>query len=76
MTGDEVNEIRVGIDNRSLAGYCAVSGKLFNVQDVYNEDELKRIDPKLKFDNSWDQKTGYRTKEVLVAPSSMTKNSC
>ena len=68
MTGDEVNEIRVGIDNRSLAGYCAVSGKLFNVQDVYNEDELKRIDPKLKFDNSWDQKTGYRTKEVLVAP--------
>lgn len=68
MTGDEVNEIRVGIDDGSLAGFCALSGKLFNVQDVYNEDELKRIDPKLKFDNSWDQKTGYRTKEVLVAP--------
>lgn len=68
MTGDEVNEIRVGIDNGSLAGFCALSGKLLNIQDVYNNDELKRFDSRLKFDKTWDQRTGYRTKQVLVAP--------
>jgi len=68
MTGQEVSEIRVGIGSSSLAGYCALCGKLFNIEDVYNEEELKRIDPRLTFDKSWDQKTGYRTRQVLVAP--------
>jgi len=68
MTGQEVNEIRVAINNGSLAGFCALSGKLFNVQDVYDAEELKRIDSRLQFDKSWDQKTGYRTREMLVAP--------
>jgi len=68
MTGREVSEIRVGIDNNSLAGYCAASGKLLNIRDVYDTEELKRIDPRLTFDRSWDQRTGYRTRAVLVAP--------
>lgn len=67
-TGDEVNEIRVSINYGSLAGFCALSGKLLNIQDVYNNDELKRFDSRLKFDKTWDQRTGYRTKQVLVAP--------
>ena len=29
---------------------------------------LSAIDESLKFDKSWDQKTGYRTKQVLVCP--------
>jgi len=68
MTGQEVSEIRVGINDGSLAGYCAASGKLFSVGDVYDEEELTCIDPRLTFDKSWDLKTGYRTKEMLVAP--------
>ena len=67
-TGDEVNEIRVPINYGSLAGFSALSGKLLNIQDVYNNDELKRFDSRLKFDKTWDQRTGYRTKQVLVAP--------
>ena len=31
-TGDEISEIRVPIDKQSIAGYCAVSGKVVNVQ--------------------------------------------
>ncbi|MBW1782139.1 MAG: GspE/PulE family protein [Deltaproteobacteria bacterium] len=68
MTGQEVSEIRVGINDGSLAGYCAASGKLFSVGDVYDDEELTCIDPRLTFDKSWDLKTGYRTKEMLVAP--------
>ncbi|MBK5099964.1 MAG: GspE/PulE family protein [Desulfobacteraceae bacterium] len=72
-TGDEINEIRVPIDNGSIAGYCAASGKVVNLLDVYNEGELKRINPELKFDKSWDQKTGYKTTQVLVAPITYNK---
>ncbi len=68
MTGHEVAEIRVGINSNSLAGYCAACGKPFNIKDVYNEEELKFVDPRLTFDKSWDQKTGYRTRDVLLAP--------
>jgi len=68
MTGQEVAEIRVRINSNSLAGYCAACGKPFNIKDVYNEEELKCIDRRLTFDKSWDQKTGYRTRDVLLAP--------
>jgi len=68
MTGQEVAEIRVKINSNSLAGYCAACGKSFNIKDVYNEEELKCIDRRLTFDKSWDQKTGYRTRDVLLAP--------
>jgi len=66
-TGDEINEIRLPINSGSLSGFCAQSGKLLNIQDVYDDDELKSFDPKLKFDKAWDHRTAYRTKQVLVA---------
>ena len=67
-TGDEINEIRVAVDNNSIAGYCAWTAKVINIADVYNEEELKQIIPPFKFDKSWDQKTKYRTKQILAAP--------
>lgn len=66
--GDEVNEIRVPITNSSISGYCAASGKIANIKNVYDENELKSINPQLNFDKSWDQKTGYKTTQVLVTP--------
>jgi len=67
-TGDEVNEIRVPIADQSISGYCAASGKVVNVYNAYDQNELKRIHPELRFDRTWDEKTGYRTKQILAAP--------
>jgi type II secretory ATPase GspE/PulE/Tfp pilus assembly ATPase PilB-like protein len=67
-TGEEVSEIRVPINNTSLSGYCAKSGKMINISNAYDNNELKQINPELSFDRSWDQKTGYKTGQVLVAP--------
>jgi len=67
-SGDEVAEIRIPVSTSSLSGYAAHKQKLINIQDVYNDKELAAIDPDLKFDKSWDQKTGFRTKQVLVGP--------
>lgn len=67
-SGDEINEIRVPISPTSISGYSVHTKKLVNISDVYDKMELKRVDPQLEFDSSWDRKTGFRTIQVLVVP--------
>ena len=72
-TGEEINEIRVPLNNKSIAGYCASAGKIANITNAYDDGGLKRINPELTFDKSWDEKTGYKTRQVLVAPIKFSK---
>ena len=72
-SSQEINEIRVPIDSGSIAGFCASTGKLVNVRDVYSEEELKTVSSKLRFDKSWDQRTGFKTIQVLAAPITCKK---
>jgi type II secretory ATPase GspE/PulE/Tfp pilus assembly ATPase PilB-like protein len=72
-SGDEVNEIRVPISPNSVAGYVAFRGEMINIKDAYDQGELSSIDPNLEFDGSWDEKTGFRTRQVLAAPISFQK---
>jgi type II secretory ATPase GspE/PulE/Tfp pilus assembly ATPase PilB-like protein len=67
-SGDEIAEIRVPVNNKSLAGYSALKQKLLNISNVYDDKEIQAIDDNLQFDKSWDQKTGYRTRQALVYP--------
>jgi len=71
-TGEEIKEIRVPLNNKSIAGYCASSGKIASIANAYDNNELKRINPELIFDKSWDEKTDYKTRQVLVAPIKFT----
>ena len=68
LIGTQVKEIRVPINNRSIAGYVANTGKTVNIGDAYDVVELKMIDKELAFDLSWDKKSGFRTKQILAAP--------
>ncbi|MGD0281751.1 MAG: GAF domain-containing protein [Dissulfurispiraceae bacterium] len=68
LQADNLVEIRVPITKTSLAGFAATSGRVLNVKDAYDDSELKRIDAQLSFDKTWDQKSGYRTRSVLVSP--------
>ncbi|MBU4388077.1 MAG: pilus assembly protein, partial [Proteobacteria bacterium] len=52
----------------SLTGYSVLKQKLINIKNVYDEKELSAIDPELKFDKSWDKKTDFKTKRILVVP--------
>lgn len=67
-SGDEVAEIRIPVSTSSIAGYSAYRQKLINIGNVYDEKELSSIDHDLKFDGSWDKKTGFTTRQVLVFP--------
>ena len=68
MTGNEISEIRIPVSSGSIAGYAAHRQKLINIKNVYDDGELTAIDPELKFDKTWDQKSGYLTKQVLAVP--------
>lgn len=67
-SGDEIAEIRVPISASSIAGYSVFKQKLVTIKNAYDENELTSIDPVLKFDKSWDKKTGFKTNQVLVVP--------
>jgi type II secretory ATPase GspE/PulE/Tfp pilus assembly ATPase PilB-like protein len=67
-SGEEISEIRIPVAANSLAGFSAFHQRLVNISNVYDEKELSQVDANLKFDSSWDQKTGFKTRQVLVYP--------
>ncbi|MGH7324337.1 MAG: GspE/PulE family protein [Candidatus Rokuibacteriota bacterium] len=64
----EVREIRLPISERSITGYVATAKRMVNIADAYDRAELTRVSSSLVFDSTWDQKTGFRTKQVLTMP--------
>jgi type II secretory ATPase GspE/PulE/Tfp pilus assembly ATPase PilB-like protein len=72
-TGDEIDEIRVPLSNESIAGHCAASGKVVNIVNAYDDNELRKIHPQLKSPRYWDKKTGYKTTQVLACPVTHNK---
>ena len=65
---DETKEIRIPINDKSLSGYVAKNRQRLNISDVYDKNKLMNINANLSFDSSWDQKTGFRSKQVLAVP--------
>ncbi len=63
-----IQEIRVPINNKSLAGYTANNAQITNIVNAYDAQEVKLIDRELGFDKSWDEKTKYMTKQILTVP--------
>ena len=58
LSGDEELEISLPV-GQGLAGAVAVDGNAICIEDAYD-------DP--RFDRTWDEKSGYRTRQVLCAP--------
>ena len=61
-------DLKLPIAGQSVAGYAATHKKLLNIKDVYDEKELARYSVQLRFLQEVDKRTGYRTKQMLVAP--------
>ena len=58
LSGDESLEIRLPA-GKGIAGNVAGSGETVRIDDAYADE---------RFDRSWDEKTGYRTRQILCAP--------
>jgi len=61
-------DIKLPINEQSIAGFVASNKRVINVRDVYDDTELKSHSPQLNFLKAVDAKTGYRTKQMLVSP--------
>jgi signal transduction histidine kinase/putative methionine-R-sulfoxide reductase with GAF domain len=58
LQSDQAVEIRLGM-GEGIAGWVAQSGQLVNLEDAHS-------DP--RFDRTWDDKSGYRTRSLLCMP--------
>ena len=61
-------DLKLPINEQSIAGYVASTRRVVNIEDVYNDEELKRYSPQLHFLKEVDKRTGYRTRQMLVLP--------
>lgn len=61
-------DLKLPINEQSIAGYVGFSKKIVNIKDVYDEKELLSLHPQLRFLKEVDRRTGYRTKQMLVVP--------
>jgi type II secretory ATPase GspE/PulE/Tfp pilus assembly ATPase PilB-like protein len=65
---NDIAEIRVPIVKDSIAGWCALKLRPVNLKNTYDAEELTAVDPDLKFDYTWDHKTGFTTRQLLAVP--------
>jgi type II secretory ATPase GspE/PulE/Tfp pilus assembly ATPase PilB-like protein len=61
-------DIKLPLSESSVAGCAALNRRFMNIKDVYDDGELKTFSPNLTFLKAVDQRTGYRTKQMMVAP--------
>ncbi len=61
-------DIKLPISESSLAGFSALHRRHMNIKDVYDDVELRQYSPNLAFLKAVDQRTGYRSKQMLIAP--------
>ena len=61
-------KLKLPISPQSIAGYVAMTQKMLNIEDVYDDASLKKIHPQLSFLQMVDSRSGYLTKQMLVAP--------
>jgi hypothetical protein len=71
LAGTQLKEIRLPINNKSIAGYVANTGAVINIENAYNQKELISIEPELTFDDSWDKKQVLRQDRFWRLPFTM-----
>ena len=65
---DSFQDLKLPITEHSVAGYVGLNKEIVNLKDVYDKSELKKLSAQLSFLQEVDKRTGYRTKQMLVAP--------
>ncbi|TAN49851.1 MAG: GspE/PulE family protein [Methylococcaceae bacterium] len=72
-TGSDVKEIRVPLSPSSISGFVALTQQPLFLNDVYDDSALKKLHPNLRFDRSFDERTGFRTRSMIVVPIMINK---
>jgi len=65
---DKSEEIRVDISRKSLAGFCAATGKPIRISNAKTSEELTSYHPDLNFDSWWSRHLKIDPKSVMALP--------
>lgn len=65
---DSFHDLKFPVAEHSIVGFVSQNKKIINLKDSYDRHELMTIDAQLHFSKEGDKRTGYRTKQILVAP--------
>jgi HD-GYP domain-containing protein (c-di-GMP phosphodiesterase class II) len=57
-------EVAINIDEKSIAGYVALTGEIVNIEDAYHLP----ADVPYSINRKFDEDSGYRTKSILAVP--------
>ena len=57
-------EVAIGINEKSIAGYVALTGEIVNIEDAYHLPP----DVPYSINRKFDEDSGYRTKSILAVP--------
>jgi len=64
----EIRGHRIPISVRNIAGYAAFKQRLINIRDAYDREETRQIDPQLRPDRDFDERSALRTRQSLAYP--------
>ena len=67
-SGDDLTEIRVPVSTTSISGYVAFSRKPLLIKDVGDADELKKIHPNLRYNDSFTANITFQSRSMVVVP--------
>ncbi|MCW5600535.1 GspE/PulE family protein [Nitrosomonas sp.] len=68
LGNDCLQNLRLPLAENNIIAFVSLSKQALNLKDVYDRQELISINPQLNFPKDADKRTGYRTKEMLLAP--------
>ncbi len=61
-------ELKLPISEHSIVSFVSLHKRIVNLKDVYDQQELMQLDAQARFPKEMDKRTGYRTKQMLMAP--------
>ncbi len=63
-----VKTVQIPVSKESIAGYTAISGKILNIKNVHDFDELYKIDRQLRYHSPWLYIPEVETKSMISVP--------
>lgn len=65
---DSNKELVLPINRQNIAGYVALTRSTVRINDLDDAEELRAIDPELRFFSRVDDSTGFKSRQMLAAP--------
>ncbi len=63
-----LKNVQIPVTKESIAGYTAISGKILNIKNVHDFDELYRIDRQLRYHSPWLYIPEVKTESMISVP--------